>query len=171
MEMPEDVLNAVRESCEEYPDDLDKALGAAKKAVRGLPDFKKLIDLLVDDSIQDLVYSFRHQANVAYRNSMGRPEGLPKVVSGASAAVNAAATSVYQYFIAGTTLGQVMGSQLEAIAGSEQSMADTHSFHARLCRRLVQIVPKSKMVREAVKEKRLERIFRDVQKSIENDVP
>ena len=169
MEFPESVLRAVERAADNHPADIQKAIDAAEKAIRRLPEFETLVADLVRSAVQEMVYDARHSSNVTMRRLAGEYGGPAKTVSGDSAAVTRAAESLYCYRIAGTVLGSVLGEQLGDIAASELAKADGHAFNGRLCLRLKAMVPKEKQVRECVSEKRLMTVFKEVQDGNKSD--
>ncbi len=161
MKFNEDVLKAAAKAAADHPDDIPKAVAQAEKAIRRFPDFDEMIDSLVSQAITDLIYDARHTISKRMRNAAGDYAPDAKVVVGKSAAVQAAARSVYDYCIGGTTLGMLTGEQLRAVADSEEAIANGHLVNVRLARKLASIVPLKKTVREVVKEARLQKIFHE----------
>lgn len=156
MNIPEAVRSTIAAVSRKHPNDIKKALEQAKTAVRKLPEFKKYIDVLVDESIQGLLYASRHLDNTALKNSGRNPETK---VNGISPGVLAAFGRAYDYHIAGRTLGQLLGEELSGIAESEENVANGHRFNAALCRWLATKVPPGKRVSESVPAKELKRKF------------
>ena len=72
---------------------------------------------------------------------------------------------VYNYRIGGTLLGLVFGKDLLGIAEHERAIAEGHTFNARLAEALNPIVPANKRVKDAVAEKRLQMIFRQIRET------
>ena len=167
MEYTVSVLEAVKKAVKKYPNDVAKSIELAIKNVRKLSEYKALVNNLVDGAIQDIVYDTRHQENKQIKSAAGLYGAPAKIVIGNSKAVQESARSVYDMFINGTTLGVVLGVDLETIAFNEQNIADGYSFNAAVCRRLSGMVPADKMVKEAVSEKKLRAIFKAVHTSID----
>jgi hypothetical protein len=169
MKIPSEVVEITQKAAEKYPRDIDKASENAEKRIRKLPNFGELAADLVRSAIRDLVYDARHNGNTAMKKADGQYGGPGKVTAASSKSVNEAARSVYLYFIAGRTLGDLMGEELLAVAESEQAHADGHKFNARLCRTLAPMVPKKKRVQDAIKERKLWSIFQQVKEKVETD--
>jgi hypothetical protein len=159
MEYPTSVLEIAERQAARFPADIDSAVNEAEKAIRRLPEFDSLVDLMVHNAVQELIYSFRHRDKVQMKNDMGQYGGPAKVTSGASAVANRAERSAYEFHMAGTMLGLILGKDLESIAQSEAAIAHGHDFNARLCRRLMSLVPDESRVQDAVSEKRLRRLI------------
>lgn len=166
MKYPKKVIDVANKMAEKYPSDISKATEEAEKKIRKLPEFNELVDILIRNAVQDLVYDARHRSNVQVRRENGKYGTGAKVVSGRSTSVNRAAKSVYNFHIAGTVLGAIRGDQLISIAVSEEETAEGYLFNARLCRRLSGIVPKDKTVKDAVTERRLRSIFNEVKREV-----
>lgn len=162
MNFPADCITIADKAITKHGDDITAAINLAETQIRKMKEFPELVDSLVRGAVQELVYQRRHVANTAARKAAGAYGQAAKVVTGASEAVQEVARSLYGYYIAGRTLGSVLGSELEEIADSETAVAAGHSFNARLCRKLAQIVPVDKTVREAVSERKLKALFADV---------
>jgi hypothetical protein len=160
-EIPRPVLDIIDRAATRYGDDIPKAVTAAEKAIRKLPDFAELAGMFVRHAVQEMLYDSRHKTNTATRKAEGKYGGPGKVVAGASDAVGRAAESVYLYFIGGKTLGALRGDELPLIAESESAKATGHEFNARLCERLRPLVKDNKTVRESVSERKLRQIFHD----------
>jgi hypothetical protein len=143
-----------------FPDDIDDAVDWAYVRVQKLSDYEELCKLLVQRALRSIIADARHSANTKMRRAAGDFGKPAKIASAASPAVNTVAASCYSYFIAGKTLGKVMGKELLGIAETEQERADGCLFNVRLARALNKIVPPDKRVEEAVSEKKLTAIFR-----------
>jgi hypothetical protein len=161
--MPESVIAAAALAAQEHPDDVARATAEAERAVRELPEFPDLMAGLVTGAVRELVYDARHASNVRTRRQAGRYGTPAKVSPGGSPAVERVYESVYDYFIAGTTLGALRGEELQAVAEKEQGLAEGHLFNAGLCARLSKMVPPGQRVRDAVPERQLRGLFKKVQ--------
>ena len=159
---PDSVLAICNRSIDGRPD-VRKAIDWAARAIRGLPEYETFVSQLVYGAIENCVYEARHKANCAMRQQLGDYSKPPKVVSGSDEAVARVAAAVYTYRIAGTVLGLLTGAELPALADTEAARAGGHAFNAALCRRLAQIVPEKKTVRDSISEKKLREIFQSVQ--------
>lgn len=165
MDFPEAVLALVREAEAKNPNDIDEAVETAAKKIRKLPEFDSLVDAFVTRAVRELIHDARHNETRLIKKEAGSYDAIPKV-SSVGDAVNRAAMSVYLYRIAGRTLGDLLGSELEAIAKNENEIAEGHLFNARLMDRLRKMVPEDKRVREAVKESRLNALFKECEKKL-----
>jgi hypothetical protein len=162
----ESLAQIVADVGEKHSSDIDAAVDECERRVKRLNDFKDFIGDLVRQALREQIHTWRHRANVAQRKSSGFYGGVAKVVAAASEAVADAASekSLYDYFVAGTVLGELTGEQLPGIASGEREKADGHAFNADLCEALAAIVPEGKTVREAVKEGKLRTIFMGILK-------
>lgn len=164
---PEEVLNAVKAASKKHPGDISQAIDMAVKTITKLPNYSEFVNSLVHRAIQELVYQQRHIENTNTKKNNGSYGGTPKVNAGESHTVGKVFESVFNYKIAGTILGMVKGEDLEGIASEEEAIANGHLFNSRLCKKLSSLVPKGKMVKEAVSEKKLQSLFREIQKKLE----
>jgi len=164
MDYPKNVLEIVETATRKYPTDIEGAVQQAEKAVRKLPEFDELVEKLVHDSIQGLVYDVRHRLNIQMRQEAGGYGGPAKVVSGDSTAANRMEMDLYRYNIAGTSLGNMKGEELVPTADAERAKGEGCLFNSRLCRRLAAIVPEGKAVRDVVSATKLRSIFMEVGK-------
>ncbi len=162
MEFPEEVYDTVKEAVEANHLDLPAALAQAEEAIRNLDCYGELIDTLVHNAIQDLVYRERHVHNVRVKTAAKAYGTEAKVKTAASATVQRVHDSLFSYYIAGKTLGQLRGEELDTVAASEEARGNGHHFNARVCRRLRGMVRDEQSVKEAVSEKRLRAIWKEV---------
>ena len=162
MNLPSHVIAIVSAAVERHHNDIPAAVNESEKRIRKLADFPELVDGLVRSAIQDAVYERRHTVNVANKRQAGQYGQPGKVKTGTSQSLGAVKRSVYQYYIAGRTLGTILGGELRDIAANEDATAAGYTFRAQLCRRLADIVPAEKTVREAVTEKKLRTLFREL---------
>lgn len=166
---PETVLDLVAKAVADHPADIEAATQAALRAIRRLPDYAELIDRLVYKSVRELVYDNRHVENVrAKRLTDFYAERGRRKVGPASPEMEEAYKSLYDYYIAGQTLGSLLGVQLAGIAASERRVAAGHEFNAALCEELDALVPDDRYVRDAVPEKRLRVIFQRLQRNVKH---
>lgn len=162
MNYPDKVLQITAKMAAEYGDDIPAAVAAAVRTVRGLPGYRSMVDTLVQQCIKELIYQARHNANVAARREEGY-YGQPGKVSGVTTTTEEVHRSLYCYYIGGTMLGLVTGSELPVLAAKEELTASGHLFNARLCRKLATLVPDDKRVQDVVSEKKLRTLFRQAQ--------
>lgn len=159
MNFPEWFLEAVRQSAEKYPNDIEKATNRAEGIIRRHEEFSGLVDELVRETILHKVYDSRHSINRTIRQANGQYGG-PAPIADLSPSVIAASTSLYLFNIASKSLGELTGAELPAIAKAERAKAAGFRANARLCELLAPLVPKEKTVRQAVSEKKLRELFR-----------
>lgn len=157
MEYPTEIWDIVKEAVKRHKG-RKVAFRDAVKRVRKHPAFQSFVVCLVDGAIEDLVDRCRHASNVKMRRAACV---LPKVVSGNSLAVRAIADNLYLYNIGGNVLGNITKEELQAIAPSERERAAGHVFNARLCEKLIPLVPKGKTVQQAVNKTKLQSVWRD----------
>lgn len=169
MQFPDSVLRIAEEAAAKYQDDIDRAAEKAEKDIRSLPDFDGLVEMLLSYAVRNLVHEARHKSNTQIRRITGRYGGPAKVVVGRSASVARACESYYSYCVAGKALGSLLGADLEAAAQAENAIAEGHLFRVRLCRRLREMVPDEKRVRDVVSEKKLRAIFREEEERVNRE--
>lgn len=160
VEFPQEVIDIVKQAALQHKDDIDEAHQCAERGVRGLKNFAELQELLVSDSIRELVYQSRHTENVRLRREAGQYGSPSRVDVANSEAVHQVNSSVYDYFIAGISLGMILGKELAGIAEREGKIAEGHQFNQRLCEALARMVPEESRVRDAVPEKKLRNLFK-----------
>lgn len=157
---PSDAVAIVTAIANDNSEDIPRAVELVKAALKKLPDYDGLVDSLITQAVREFIYDVRHKANVQMKRDSGRYGGEAKVVVGNSKDVQDSYTSLYAYFIAGTTLGSLKGEQLLSIAESERSKAAGHTFNARLCEQLKPLVADDNMVKDCVPERKLKMIFK-----------
>lgn len=122
-------------------DDISAAVVECEERVRKLPGFQQLVDELVRVALRRKITDLRGEQNHRQRLEAG-VYGVPaKVVTGTSESVARAATkkSLFDYFIAGTTLGELTGSELPVVGESERKKAAGHTFNSDMCFALAQL--------------------------------
>lgn len=164
MKFPEEVLCVCRAASERHPEDVSAAVDEAVARLKRLASYPDLVETLVRQAVQDLVYEARHVKNVRTRRENGGYGGPPKVTVGGNAEIGRVYEDVFAYRIAGTTLGSLTGAELPAVASKEREIAGGHLFNAALCERLARSVPVERTVREVVSEKRLRALFRELRR-------
>ncbi len=165
MSLPESVMSIAIAAVKRHGDDITAAVDEAETKIRKLKEFSEVVDALVHDAVQRLVYQLRGQSNQAVRRQSGVYGQPAKVRVGASESVAVAEASYLSYYIGGRTLGGILGSELLSIAESETAVAAGHQFNAELCRQLAAIVPQNKSVAEVVSERRLRNLFKKLRGS------
>lgn len=169
-DFPNSVVNAVETATEKHPNDIPAAVEMAVIKIKQLPEYNDLVDRLVTNAVRDMIYDVRHVANVRMKRQTGYYGKPAKVKPGDTPTVNLVYESVYNYHIAGTTLGELKGADLPALRESEHAIAEGHRFNSELLAWLVdQKIPEDKKVCEAVPAKRLklhfDRIYRKVKET------
>lgn len=165
MQFPDSFLVVIREKTNRYGSDIAKAVEESEKALRKLPEFESQIEAMVTNAIRDLVYDERHVINVKLKRESGRYNN-ESTMKGLDPSIVKVHQSLYEYFIAGTTLGDLYGKQLSQIADNENAIAEGHQFNAGLCNWLRKVVPDEKQVKQVVSEKQLRNIFSKVKEEI-----
>lgn len=162
--IPEPVIRTVERIASQHPNDILTAVEESVAEVKRLPDYKKYVNDLVRDAIQDQVYACRHASNVSMKKQNGEYGGQHKV-NGASVAVERIYESHYNYRIAGKTLGEIIGNEIESLIETEQAIASGHKFNAALlCWVRSQGVSGDKKVKDVVSERKLAANFDRIRK-------
>lgn len=166
IEFPISVLNAAEHAANRHKNDITAAVEMAKTAVRRLPNLQSIVDALLDYSMKHLVYDFRHKANVKLKRELGTYHTTPKVGT-TSLAIREAYQSAYDYYIAGTTIGELKGDQLDDIISSEEERSKGHTVNVRVLSWLKsQGVTGDKKVRNVVSERKLRNCMKRVREEI-----
>lgn len=160
MNAPAVILDVVAAAVGKYPDSVDASVDWAVAKITKLPEYETFIGGLVRTAIRGIIGDYRHTNNNALRNERGDFDTKSKITVGET--VDAIVRSVYDYFIAGRTLGSLLGKELPEIAANEAAKAEGHMFNSRLCTELKKLVPDDKLVRNAVKESKLRKLFDDL---------
>jgi hypothetical protein len=161
MEMPKWLTDIVARATRENGDDIPSAVDAAEAGVRRHPEFPDVVDTLVRDAIQGAVYAARGLSNRELKSETCYG-GPAKVRVGDSESIGRVYQSVFDYYIGSRTLGDLLGSELEDVEVNETEKAAGHMFNARLAAELRKVVPADKRVREAVSQKKLEKLFKSL---------
>lgn len=163
MELSNRIYDIIREADEKNPDDIPAGVAYASKKLREEPDFQSWVESFVTHSIQEMIYDVRHQKSQQIKAQAGGYVA-PTKVSSSSKTTNVVLAEVYQYRIAGRTLGLLLGSELTEIAANQSEIAEGFLFNARLCERLSRLVPEDKTVKDAVPERKLRDLFKQCSK-------
>ena len=107
--------------------------------------------------VRGILNDMRHTINTAIKKEHGMYGGPAKVVPGEATA--RVALSCLGYMIAGKTLGNVLGEELEGIAQDEAAVAKGHQFNVKLCRKLKPLVADDKTVGQCLNERKLKAVF------------
>lgn len=157
--LAKNAIEAATAAATSYPNDVNAATTAALARIKKLPNYAEVVEELLRDAVQELIYDIRHRKNVQLKKQEAAYGGPSKVPS-RSPAVRRVHQSLYEYHIAGRTLGDIRGAELETIADHESKTADGHRWNAWLCRELARTVPDDKTVRESVSKKKLQALFK-----------
>ena len=166
MEFPHELMEIVNEEVRLHQDSVLVAIERAESRIRKMPNFKDWIESFIHQAIADLVYDCRSKYKHEQKKDAGRYVAAPGVSAQPSKAVSGALQSAYDMLISKTVLGNIYGKELPEIADGEAARADGHMFNARLCRRLIPMVPAEKMVREAGKEQKLRKIIYEIREGM-----
>jgi len=162
MQYREDIVAACKDAANAHPNDIETAVQKAFEKIRRAKNYAEFVDQLAFEAVRNCVYDCRHTANVQMRRQNGNYGGPAKVESSKSESVRQVSLSLYAYFIAGRTLGTILGEELPAIADSEDKRAEGHRFNANLCRALAPLVSEGKTVQQCVKQRKLKQIWDSV---------
>jgi len=165
VDMPDNILDIVRQETEANPEDIDKAVSKAFSRVKRLNTYKAFTENLVKQALRSMIQDRRHSSNTALRKAAGQYGKPAKVKVGESRSVKGVAQSMYNYYIAGTMLGSLLGKDLQGIANNEAATGQGHLINARLLTSLVKLVPEEKQVRQAVTEKKLHKLYQEAANS------
>lgn len=168
MELPDSVIEVCTAAARLFPGDAAKAKVHAINAVKALPEYKRLVDTLVNQAIETCVSDIRHRDNVARRRQNGF-YGQAAKVTGVSPGVAEAYLNLFNYSVDGRRLGDIRGNELPELAASQERMARGHLFNATLLRRLTEHTPPEATVEQAVKYEQLEAMFREIGKDIDKE--
>ena len=166
MTFPKEVYDIVDQAVDANKGDIDGAVKSAERSIRKLECFEAIVSELVSNAIRELIHRNRHEKNVIARKASGHYGQQAKVVVGKSEKVSKAAEIGYDYFIAGMTLGFMLGSQLPAAAAAERAKKEGSARNERLLMLLIPIVPAEKRVQEAVSKRKLLAIWQQAKQSI-----
>jgi hypothetical protein len=159
--LPDSVNAVIAKWARKYPSDIAAAVEKAVDEIRRSSEFEGFVDQLVEIAVRRRIHDWRHTVNRGHQLRTG----LPPVQVARSKGVNRAAV-VYQYCIAGTTLGDLTGEQLGPLACVEREQANGHARNARLLERLSRLgIPPKKRVRDVVPESSLRRIIAELDRS------
>lgn len=157
----ENVHEAIRVTEEKHKDDIPMAVKKSMILIKSLPNYEEIVEALLHQAVQTLVYHYRHQRSRVIKKAAGKYGG-PQKVSQIDESISRIYQEVYEYRIGGTMLGKLYGHELAPLAETEGSLASGHLFNQELLNRLDRITPKEKMVEEAVPARKLRSMFQDV---------
>lgn len=167
MENPETLLEIVSDADASHPSDIDAALTNALKRWHRRSEQPGWLDMLERDHVRRLIHESRHQRNRGIRNAAGL-YGQPGKVGGTSDASNRAIASAFSYNVmecyrvGGRVLGDLTHDDLQEWKKESELRAVTETFHVKLASRLLDIVPKGKTVRQALKTKLVDSLFKEL---------
>mgnify|MGYP000949930540 CR=1 FL=1 len=168
---PDELYEAIDTAARRYLDDIPKAVAAAERKLRTMPEFDQWVTAMVTECVKEMVYRKRAAMNAAppapppvesngHANNgfHAKPKiDLPDVINTIARRIN------LEYLIGGKRLGSLLGAELPELSTQEAAAGETHLFLSRLLSRLADVVPADKAVRDAVSEKRLAKIIDEVE--------
>jgi len=163
MKFPEEMIKIVKDANANNPSKPEDATAAALLGITRMSSYDDLVVMLVEQAVKNLIFDERHLINVRIKYQAGAYNTKTKTVVGDSSAVMRAEISAYLYNVAGTSLGEVLGKDLLDIADIEDNRAEGHVFNSRLLRRLSDVVPDDKKVKNAITDKKLKALFSELQ--------
>lgn len=133
-EIPQDVFDIVKKATLENLSDIPLAIARAEQLIKALPGYQCLVDILVHDAIQDLVYSVRSKNNEQIRRSTGyyTNKNRPKISTADSSGVKNAYQSVLDYARMGKRLGDLTGDDLDQVIVTGNANIARESMHVEL---------------------------------------
>lgn len=150
-------MDIARKASAKHPEDVTAAAKLAMRTARQRDWYAEFAEERELRYWRELIHDVRHAENVKLRRSSGEYGGPAKVTVGP--VVARVARSVYLHKIDGRTLGGILGSELDLIAGGELARSNGHLFNVALCRTLRPLVADDKSVQECVPEKKLQKIY------------
>lgn len=160
MQLPQSVIKAAQAADAAHPTDVNAATDAALAAIRALPEYGDLVNLLVYNAVQQEIYTARHRTTTQIKREQGLYGQPAKVVVGRSADVDRIYESVYNIRIGGTILGELTGDAIPGLRAGELASASGHQLNAAILSWLEsQGVRGDKKVRDVVSEKRLKAAY------------
>ena len=160
MEYPEVLTEIIKECAAANPSDIDKAVDTAFTRWRKCDEYAEWTESMIRGQLRNMIHDSRHASNVQILRDLKGYGGPSKVGLGSGIVNRVAAMSVLDsYCINGMALGDIMGSELKAIASDQQEKANGYSRNARLCLMLAPLVPEDKRVRDAVTETKVRKLI------------
>lgn len=166
MKLPDEINKAAASAADRYREDVPSAIDLAFETIRRLTVYRQWSEGLIRQAIQDLIYEHRHRANREMKKNAGEYGRPAKVRVGDSPEVRAAHRSLYNYYIAGSTLGKIKVRDLMMISENEDAIARGHQFRSILARKLAEATRTAdpeKTVDQAVNEAKLAKIWREAE--------
>ena len=168
MENPKELTDLAADAAARFPDDLAASIKWFQERAAKLEGFEEFQAGLIANALKELVYRARHDINTRIKKETGGYASQTKA-NGLSGSTEQAYKSVYDFCIAGQSLGSIKGADLAAIAEKENELANGHLFNSSLASWLAGIVPKDKTVSESVSEDRLRKAFKRLLKTTESE--
>ena len=164
MIMPEELLAVARESAEKYGDVKD-AISAALRRIKNLPNISALMDKVLYQCVQDLVYEARCVINRRKKVNLNpnnvNTSGRSLVPVGDSEYVMKVCDSMYSYHIGGRLLGDLYGKDIDGLILQEGKIAAGHMVNRDLLKWIKSRgVGKDERVRDKISDKALTNAFR-----------
>lgn len=159
MQFSKEVLALARNAAEGHPNDVGAATDALLAWVVKLDGYDALVGGLVYQALRTLVYDARAQMNKAQRRERAL-QSTARRIPLTSTQAEAACRGVFDYFIAGKTVGQLLGKELIPTALREERHAEARLFHGAFLRGLAAAgVPDEVRVCDALSEAKAQRVW------------
>lgn len=121
------------------------------------------IDMLERHAVQQIVWDRRHTINTSEKRALGAFGGPSKVGLGEGEVVRIAGETLLETLtICGVVLGDITGKQLHEFASAERNRAAGYLLNASFCEALQPLVGEEKTVRQCVKAKKVDAIWKRV---------
>ena len=164
MNLPSNVIEICEKANARNPAEIDKSVKESLAKIQRLPDYDKIVEMLVIAAVRDVIYEVRHKSNLLVRNFSKTCHSVPKVVVGKSKAVQLVSQEMYlNYCIDGTVLRKMTKEQLLQGADVKAAQKAGLDFDERLQRRIANDMPDGAVVGAIFSEKKLKQIFQEVQ--------
>jgi len=178
MDLPESCRSLIREIVERHldDDDLEEAKMESRAAIRAHPDFKSLIDILVDGATDRMVWQIRCELARHYKGkfqaskcSPGKDQSKPRKPRYDATRRILAQQSVFKVPIGATTVGNLYGHQLAEMADSLASQVRGHREIEILLRCFISKVPSNKRVHEVIPEKKANLLWEQAKEQVRRE--
>jgi hypothetical protein len=170
MQFPKEVYSVIKKAVATHGDDIDGAIAMALAEVKELDNYVQLVEILVEQTIQTLVYEERHKCTVKTKREIGAYNYRAKVQMGDSKIVKDVCQKIYGMYIGGRTLGSIMGEDIPKLLASERQIRDGHSFNVKMLERIEPLAKPGKTVQEVVKG-RIKDIYYEAREEVYPDSP
>jgi hypothetical protein len=165
---PEQLLKMVEEAVEAHPEDIEDALNVLVNQWARHPARRTWAEELETRALREMIHRYRHKVMTQLRRMHGAYGTPAKVTLSTGASARASELMILDsYSINGHVLGSILGEDLLKLAEGEDEKSAGCAFNANLCRALARKVPKNRLVRDAVSEKVVRRIFAELGQNAE----